>query len=293
MTAGWGVEPTKTDGVVTSGTLSSDVRKVWGALYNPGIITGGVVTTSGTNMTYEITQGVAAIETSTGEIILTPFDGKAITAPAAPSSGTRTDRIYVKQYTPASGGNSYSDVLLDSTNATLTNSLVIGTYTVSAGDTSTNQAVVSADVDYSIPYGVSGAVLHYWRDTSNGALITAGSSGGTGSFYLPTDRKILLSLTSCLSSNGSTAGWDNASFTVARYAPYIDDIRQVTWLTPGLTSTKSTYQFEAYVNLSAGTHVAYLGFDREAGPGYPVRHYSGADKWPGTYFAIRDAGVID
>jgi hypothetical protein len=286
MTAGFGVDK----GADGSGTNSSDIRKISGGLYTPGIISGCDIVLDPTVMKYTVKPGVIAIRTAADEIILAPVAETSVIVANGPEIGTRNDIVYVQQRYPSIEGDANIVVGVGST--VPPRALRLRSFTVPAGASKSNLAVANDSVDYSIPYGANGAALHFWTDTSNGAAITGGTSGGVGTFYLPTDRKILISLNACLSSNGTVGGWDNSSFTVARYAPYLDGARVCTWLTPGLTINKSTYQFEQYVNVSAGEHTIYLGFDREVGPGFPVRHYSGADKWPGTNFVVRDAGVI-
>lgn len=285
--SGWGVDPTVVGGIAKTGTTSEDVRKVWGALYTPGVVSGAVVTPSSTGLSYSISAGVVAIKIANGEVIMAPVPAGTVNTTSV-SSGTRKDIVYAKQNLPADGD---SLVVLGVAATLPARAVALGTFTVSAGNTKGTQFVRSASVDYSIPYGSSGAALHWWRDTSN-AAITTGTSDGHGSFYLPTDRKIIISVDACVSSDSGLKGYNDASWTEARYAPYIDGVRMCTWYTPPLTAGWATYHFENYFDLTAGEHTVYLGFDRQAGPAYPLRHYAGADKFPGTNFVVRDAGVI-
>lgn len=285
--SGWGVDPTIVGGVAKTGTTSEDVRKVWGALYTPGVISGGVVTPSASTLAYSVSAGVAAIKMANGEVVMAPIpSGSLATTPVA--SGTRKDIVYAMQSIPTDGD---SLVKVGVATTLPARAVALGTFTVAAGNTKATQFVRSASVNYSIPYGSSGTALHWWRDTSN-ATITTGTSDGHGSFFLPTDRKICISVDACLSSNSGIKGYNDNSWTEARYAPYIDGERMCTWYTPALTATWATYHFENYFDLAAGEHTVYLGFDRQAGPAYPWRHYAGEDKHPGTNFVVRDAGVI-
>lgn len=285
--SGWGVDPTIVNGVAKTGTGSDDVRKVWGALYTPGVISGAVVTPSSSALSYSVGAGVAAIKMANGEVVMAPIPAGSV-ATTSVSSGTRKDIVYAQQSLPSEGDSLVSLGVATSLPA---RSVALGTFTVAAGNTKASQFVRSASVNYSIPYGSSGAVLHSWRDTSN-TTITTGTSDGHGSFFLPTDRKICISIDATLSSSVFAPGYRDNGWTEARYAPYIDGERMCTWFTPPLTGTRATYHFENYFDLAAGEHTVHLGFDRQAGPAYPVRHFGEVDRYSGTNFVVRDAGVI-
>lgn len=284
---GWGADPTVADGTVKSGTMADDVRKVWGALFTPGVISGCVVTPSSSALSYTVASGVVAIKVANGEVVMAPVNGGSVPT-TAPASGTRRDIVYAIQRIPSQGD---SQVTLGVAQTLPDRAVALGTYTVSAGNTRASQFVVSASVNYSIPYGSAGTPLHWWRDTSN-AKITTGTSAGHGTFFLPTDRRICISVDACISNDHGIKGYVDAGWTEARYAPYIDGVRMVTWFTPPLTAAWANYHFEDYFNLAAGEHTVYLGFDKHAGPASPLRHYAGTDKYSGTNFVVRDAGVI-
>ena len=104
MTSGWGVDATLVGGVPTSGTTDLDVRKVWGALYTPGIISGCVITKSSSQLKYTVASGVVAIQTATGEIVMAPIAGGTVTTPTV--TANRTDIVYAQQAFPTIEGNS-------------------------------------------------------------------------------------------------------------------------------------------------------------------------------------------
>lgn len=284
--SGWGVDPTKLNGVVTGGTEAADVRKVWSALYNPGIITGAAVTASSTNMNYTVTTGVAVIPISSTESVIAPIPSGTITGSAATN---RTDIIYAKQNIPTVEGN--SSVVIGVATSLPARSIALRQFAVQSGNTRANQGVATGGIDYAVPYGSSGKILHQYRDTSNSA-IGAIQTAGTGSFYLPTDRKVQISISACVSSLGAS-GFDNSKYCEVIYQPYINNIKQYTWNTGGLHQAYTVYQFEAFADLARGNHTAHYTFRKELGAGTPVRHHVGGESWPGTYFVIRDAGVID
>lgn len=302
MTVGWGVDSTVADGVVTSGTTSSDVRKVWGALYTPGIVDGCVVTRSGSAMTYTIASGVVAIPTGTKEAIMAPIQGTTINTLAAPATGTRVDLIYAEQRFPASG-DSYVQVKVahfdkDADAWMPANSIELDRYLVSAGQTNTNSAVRLHGINYSIPYGASLGTLHFWQNTFNGQLSLNLLREGHGTFTLPTDRRVRFSMSACLSSEGAS-GFDNSKYCEWYFLPNIQGPTvngdMLIWTTDGLHQAWGTYNFEHSIDLPAGQYTTNIGAGRMVGPGRALLHY-GADGAgfgrPGLIFRVEDYGPV-
>jgi len=284
MTSGFGVEATVDGGgVVTSGTTSSDIRKIFGALYTPGIMQGGVVTTNATLMRYQVTAGVVAIRTSTGEIILAPFDATNVTTTAAPGSGSRVDTIYVQQRYPSIEGDSNIFVGVAAGTALPARAVALKKYTVSAGNTNTNQAVQSGGIDYVLPYGASLGVIHKHQNVANGTFSSTSSAWGIGSFYVPVDRLIEVSILTNLSC---PSGYVEVAFDFV-----MDGAKKWRWNTPGLTVANSSYFWSDTIVATAGTHT--VGYDRfgSGGSGTPFHHFQGA-ALQGTKFTVRDLGPV-
>jgi hypothetical protein len=302
MTSGWGVDATITNNVITSGTTSTDVRKVWGALYTPGIISGCAITRSGSAMTYTIASGVVAISPTIGEVIMAPVQGAVVTTAPAPGTGTRVDVVYATQRQPASGD---SNVALSVVSFATEGSIVapaasqeLGRFLVSAGQTNTNAAAEIGDVKYSIPYGGSLGVIHYWQNKYDGILSRPILREGYGTYNLPTDRLVRYTYRSVLSAVGA-AGWDNSKYCEYGYLFNSDRIGGsgdfVIHTTPGLHQAWATYQFDSLIVLPAGPNTFSMAGTRMVGPGDALQHYG----FDGTYgrrggeFIVEDLGPAD
>lgn len=293
MTTGMGVDPTKNgSGVITSGTSSQDIRQIYGGLFTPGVVSGCVITTSPSAMTYTVSAGVAMLQTAAGQIVPIPVPAQTITALSAPSSGARTDVIYAKQRFPAIDGD--SEVIVSYGTSAPTNSVVLRTYNQPAGASNTNAGTVSGSVNYSIPYGASLGNLYTYQHTANGQLPDSLTRYGYGTFYLPTDRRVHLKVTSVLYAMGAV-GFDNAHYAEYGFLPNIDGGDYVLWSSPGLGQAWATYNFDLYINLNAGLHTVNLGFLKLAGGTTHAATAFGTDSLGfgrrGITFTIEDAGV--
>lgn len=294
MTAGWGVDAHIENGVPTSGTTSQDVRKVWGALYTPGVITGAVVTPSATAMSYSISAGVVAIRMSTGEVVMAPVAATTLPVPAAPATGTRLDIIYVRQRTPSTDSN--ADVVVDYGTSVPARAQEISRFLVSAGNASASKAVRQGNIDYSIPYGASLGRLHYWQDKSDKNLTTSSNitRQGNGTIHLPTDRMVTFKYSNVLSARNA-AGFDNGSYCEYGFLPSIDGKDMLMWTTGGLHQSWQFLYFEHTQEVKAGTHTVNIGVRRASGPGTGWQHY-GVDPQgfgrSGAEFTVMDAGPV-
>lgn len=291
-TSGFGVDPTKdTNGVVTSSTSSKDIRRIWGGLYSSGLVTGGTITTSPSTLQFTVSSGVAMIPSAVGENIATPFDTATVTAATAPTSGTRTDIIYVQQRFPSDGD---SNVVVGIGSTLPPNSIAVAKYIIGTNITNSNSATKTGDVDYSIPYGASLGILHQWRDTFSGIHNQSNLRLGTAKIYLPTDRLLRFTITSLLYSSGAN-GFDNSKYCEWYSNPELDNQPLTSWRTPGLHQAWATYTWQGYWSASAGSHTVSYSRGRSVGPGSAATLYgpsgSGWD-WPGTLFTVEDAGVV-
>lgn len=282
MTVGWGVDATVVNNVVTSGTTASDVRKVWGSLYTPGVINGCTITRSGSAMTYQVASGVVAISPTVGEVVMAPVEGAVVPTASAPGMGTRVDVVYAQQRQPASG-DSYVVLAVESFATELAIVLPpvsqeLGRFLVSAGQTNTNAAVQLGDVDYSIPYGGSLGTLHQWNSLFDGDLPPELIRFGHGTFNLPTDRRVRFTWT-CVLSARNASGFDNSKYCEYGWIFNSERIAGggggdfVRHSTPGLHQAWATYQFESVVNLPAGKNTVHIARKRMIGPGIGWQHY--------------------
>lgn len=300
MTSGWGVDATIVNSVVTSGTTSADVRKVWGALYTPGIISGCKITRSGSAMTYTVSTGVVAISPTIGETIMAPVQGASVTAAAAPGTGTRVDVVYATQRQPASGDSNVALSVVSFANAAAvvapSASLELGRFLVSAGQTNTNAATQIGDVIYSIPYGGTLGIIHYWQNKYDGDLTNGLLREGYGTYDLPTDRLLRYSYRTVLSARNAS-GFDNSKYCEYGFLFNSDRIGGsgdfVLHTTPGLHQAWATYQFESLIVLPAGKNTFSMAGTRIVGPGTAWQHYgTGGDGYGrrGGEFMVEDLG---
>lgn len=290
MASGFGVDATvnASTGEVLSSTTSQDIRRIMGSLYSPGVISGGVVTTSASGLTYSVSAGVAAIQTATGQIVLTPFDSATATSVG---TAARTDIIYVKQNFPADGN---SNAVVGLNNTLPKNALALARFSVPAGATNTNAAIRQGNTDYAIPYGASLGALWTYTDTRNATLPNALERRGQGKIYLPTDRRIRFNIQTTLSASGAV-GFDSSKYCEWAFWPMIDNSFPTKWTTPGLHQAWCTWQWEYEMNVVAGEHVVSYQTGREVGPGTAKQHY-GFDVTnnmrTGTVFTVEDVGVV-
>lgn len=295
MTSGWGVDATKVGGVPTSGTTDLDVRKVWGALYTPGIITGARVTTSASEMKYTISSGVVAIRTATGEVVMAPVQGATISTPAAPSSGERRDIVWARQRFPTIDGN--SDVVLEVGQTLPARAVALQKFRVLAGQTNTNAAIEDGNLEFSIPYGASLGVLYRWQDKTSRDLTTQKSPpvrAGNGSFFLPTDRRVKFSYSNTIHASGNAIGFDNSKYCEMAFIPSLDGGDFVQWTTNGLHQAWQTVYYETTIDVSAGQHTCNIGMYRVIGPGSARQEAGVFDGYgrEGAIFQVEDVGPI-
>lgn len=298
MATGWGIDAV-TNGGEVSGTSSQDVRRIWGALYSPGVITGCGVHASPTAMTYTVDQGVAAIRLSgsgnSRQCVMVPVPSTVLTAAPNTSSSTRLDTIYVRQQIPGTS----NDVVVELAQGTSApaNSQILAQFTASAGATTTSRSYFTGSIPYSVPYGANLGLFYSATDRSN-ATIPKGNrvTAAAGSFTLMTDRKCIFGADLCVSAlrpNGAGAEYfDNAAYVELIIEVLINGVREFSFRTPGLARAWATYHFEEYVDLRSGTHsVAFrYYYDTRHGPGLVAKHYRGEDASTGCTFTVRDGG---
>ena len=293
MTTGFGAEPLKENGIIVEGTNAVDIRKIWGGLYTPGIISGGLITRSSSSLTYDISAGVAAIEWSDGQVVLAPIpETNDLPVPTNLTSGT--DMIYAQQNNPAVEGNAkvLVKVIRQATGSHFElppRSVKLGAYISQTGQGNTAAFVATGAIDFSIPYGASLGVLHQHRDTSN-ATFTGTATVGSTTIHVPTDRVLKVIITASLSAAGASGGFDNSGYAEAKYFPMLDGVRRAGWSTPLLTSAWSTYTFMDYMTIPRGTHT--IAYQRVRTNGNPERRYSINDGCMGTLFSIEDVGPV-
>jgi len=303
MTTGFGADPLKDgNGIVTVGTTAEDIRQITGSLYSAGLISGGVVTTSPTALTYTVSAGVAAFpivkDTSTPykpynqRTVLGPIPATVLTT-TAPTSGTRTDIVYAQQLTPAADGDANIVVKIGTTLPA--RAVALGTYTVSYNNANSNAFVKVGNIDWSIPYGASLGRLVAQNSYFNSPFgITTGNPTGrstvaSGAFHVPTDRLLSVQLTVAVSSENAV-GFDNARYCEAGYDIFWDNVKLVTWTTMGLHQAWQEVNWDIDVSTNPGSHTIRVEHFRAKGPGTPRGR--GAAGSPYARLMVTDIGPI-
>jgi len=178
-----GTAPWPEEMPVMEGTSPDDMKRIIGAQYmNNGVLPNGGLTVEGTSsMKYKVNHGAAFMfdSVASGLGVLVPVDTVTVNTAPAPSTGTRTDTIYVD-------GDGVVRVH-EGTNPP--HGVVIAQFVVPAGVTSTSSAQRTIDRNYAIPVGASLGRLLHW----DGSGITAWTETNPtqrfkGQFSLPTDR---------------------------------------------------------------------------------------------------------
>lgn len=294
MASGLGVDPTKNgSGVITSGTTAEDIRRINGSLYSPGLMGGGVVTTSSSALTYTVSAGVGVVETAPGskQHMVIPIPATTLTV-TSPVGAARKDIIYAQQRTPAVDGD--SNVIVNFGTTLPPRSVLLSDRTLPAGATTTSQASVSGNITYSIPWGASLGRLHYFQYQTPGALTTSGIQRmGHTNLFLPTDRLVRWRIDAVMYAMNAS-GFSSTSYCEMGFLPSYDNGDFVLWTTPGLHQAWGTYSFEATILMTAGVHPINFGLTRIVGPGTAATHY-GLDGQGygrrGIEFSLFDAGV--
>lgn len=308
MPVGFGADPTlDAQGKVLVGTTSSDIRKILGAMYTPGRVSGGVVTTSTTDTTYRVSAGVAVIPMATDENVIVNWPAVTNLTSGA-TNLPREEYIYVMQRTPRDDADSNVVVRAGTSvpgfiqaedgswvppsfygGSSAPKVHVLARYKYAAGADTSSKAVRAGDTDYSIPYGASRGELLWAQSTWNGPF-TVRQTMFTREFTLPTDRLVGFNLAATVSATGSVKFSDN-TYCEASWFLIVDGIQVAKWQSPGLHQAWVTCNFEIRRDLFAGKHTVTVDRQREAGPGTPQQHYipSGA---MGGHLTVTDFGVI-
>ena len=292
MATSWGIDPLKdANGVVTIGTTASDFRKIQGALYSPGLISGGTVSLSTSAMTYTVSPGVAAFPIVTSgsvETVLGPIPSATLTTTAAPTGTTRVDVVYARQRLVSVEGD--PNIVVEIGTTLPARAVLLDSFIVSDNTANTSTVVRNASVTYSLPYGAPrGTPWFSHRSPYNGTFNATKLAPASGSFYLPSDRRVSCKLSTSVSSSGAV-GFDNSKYCEAAYALYLNDVWQFTWTTGGLHQAMQDISWEESLNLLKGTYTVRVDRWKSAGAGTPYQRYGQGNL--GLLFEIRDVGPV-
>lgn len=268
-----GTAPWPEEMPLMEGTSSADMRRIIGAMYeNSGVVPNGGLTVEGTSsMAYKVNHGVAFMfdSVSSGLGRLAPVDTVTVNTAPAPSTGSRTDTIYVD-----------SDGVVrvhEGTNPP--HGIVVGQFVVPAGITSTNNAQRAINRTYAIPVGSSLGQLATWEAPSGpGPSSSSRTTRYSTRFQVPTDRLVRVDLTATLRTIDSDNG--HVGFGVS-----IDS---------GFSRALSCYMWNAWRTYSgtwttvvpAGTHTISVWSNDNMGAGWET-----ATGTSTTQMNLWDAGV--
>src|SRR5699024_5606800 len=139
-----------------NGADETDLRRIIGAQYmNKGVLPNGGLTVEGTSsMNYRVNSGAAFMWTSESSRlgVLVPCETLTIPTEAAPSTGSRTDSVYL----------SLDGIPRVTSGAVPSSAVLLGSFIVSAGATSTISSQKTIDRDYAIGTGQSLGRLAHW-----------------------------------------------------------------------------------------------------------------------------------
>lgn len=195
----WGKAPLA-DG---TGTTPTDMQRILGAQYvSSGLLPNGGLTVEGTSsMAYKVNAGAAFMwfgyESRLGALV--PVEETIVNTLPAPSTGSRTDTVYVD-------GDGGVQVI---TGTSIPGGVAIARFTVPAGITATTSAIQSIDRRFAIATGASLGRLGYYKHPSATTGATSEATLYTGRFNLPSDRIIRVDANVTIKSATSTPGVAN------------------------------------------------------------------------------------
>lgn len=278
-----------------NGTTPDDLQQVLWGLYKAGkpAIVAGLDVKGRSDMSYAVGAGVAAVPTSTTQVILVPVAAVNVATPAAPSSGTRTDYICVGQ----------SGAVTVSTSQPA-NTALLDKRTVPAGTTATTATTSTLGNRLFAPLrgGMAGEVVYWSHGVANGTAITdkpgTERSMTTQTFTLDEDRRLDFHLQASYEmsrpANTYSWGWKTASFV---WSVWLDGVRR--WSVElGVQEYPETKFASTSFGVPEGTHTVELRRERrllgtdDSPNDRPIYRSGGTEKWPGTVFKIVDMGAV-
>lgn len=295
MTTGFGAPPTKDgSGLVTVGTSDTDIRRILGALYAPGLVSGGKITRSSSTFTYSVAAGVAIVQDTVGQNVAMPFDAAVLTPAAA--LGPRTDIVYAAQRYPTDDNNSSDSSVYVGVGQTVPpRAVVLGRFVFAAASANSAAGAIAENIKYSIPYGGTLGVLHNALDTRNGdwpEAVGTTTYSHNGTFYVPTDRLLRLEISAAISTADNLPHNENAPIE-AVFQPQINNVTICQWV-QYVSRSWSTYYFSYVFRIAAGTHTTRLARVQSSSSGRKIQsNYTGAGGHSGIAYRITDAGVSE
>lgn len=268
-----------------TGSEPEDLQRWIWSLYraDSGTIARGLEVTPTSTMSYAVAAGVAIIPVATARAIAVPVDAVTVPTSAAPSSGTRTDYIYVG----ADGA-----VKVGGTQAA--NTALLDKRTVSAGTTATTATTSQlGNRKYAPLFGSTMGMIARWEDPlATGAKVpNARTKVGSLTFTLDSDRRLDMGLQVSydqeINANTGTDSWKVASF---QWEIFMDGQR-VRWTELAVHSWPEVKQDRLTFTVNAGTHTIEIYRERRLMSGGDI-YYANGSKRPDTSLVIMDVGGV-
>lgn len=285
MATGWGVGPDKNG----NGTTPEDIQRITSAEYIWAGILNRCTVTGTTGMSYKVEGGAAVIQVGPVAKVKVPVFEQTIPTTAAPTVGSRTDIVYVKQNFPATDGD--NAVVVGVGQTLPANALELDRFTVPAGVTSTNQCQRVGNPIFARPVGGQFGVLYSYTDTDK-TVRGPGYVGkkGAGSFYLWTDSDLDITLTSTIAN---AAVNDNHGSVF--YKIFVDD-KLVRTIERKYERVWESKDFVTPITLDKGRHTVHYEvstwYTPEGQDGrWRVLHREGAELFAGDIFTVNHRGV--
>ena len=275
-----------------NGTTPADLQRWIWSLYrvSKGQIARGLEVTGRSDMSYAVAPGVVIIPTGTAMAVAVPVDAVNVNTPAAPSSGSRTDYIYVGQDGAVMVGASQP-----------ANTALLDKRTVPANITATTATTsLLGNRKYAPLFGGSMGRIAAWHSNQADLSVVPTSRMLCTAITLTLDSDRRLSFTLQQSyelSRGANIGDPAEAWKVASmiWEYWIDGVHRMS-LEMGVEAFAETKQNSFEFDMLAGTHTieVYRRRRLEGAPGDEVLHrQGGSNNWPGTTFKINDTGAIE
>lgn len=281
-----GTTPTPAEMPLYQGTTSVDMQRIIGAQYmTAGILpNGGLDVTGSSKMEYVVSPGACFMWTSSAARLgmLVPVEAVTVPTDPAPSTGSRTDTIYVD-----GDGN----VRVNIGSAAVPSGVAIARFTVPAGITGTKSAQLSIDRNFAIPAGASLGRLHRFWDPANGIWGNISPMQlGNGRFTLPSDRLVRFDMT--WTASAEPDGADQRTWGVARWFVHVTGATQTSFATNWHYQGVHPRTEFMSITLALNEGVNNVHYIQERMGGARFRHHMGGpDGWLGNRFEVWDAGV--
>lgn len=295
MATGFGTPPDAQG----NGTSPEDVQRMNGMMfYNSGIIDGGKVT-GRADMAYAVSAGAVVIDMGPGMAVIAPFAATTVPTPAAPATGQRTDTIYVKQNLPGVD-NTSSVVVAVTSGSAPARSIILDQRVVRAGTTATSALSSNYDKRFARLIGSSLGVLSSSSDEDATAHhVDTTTKRGSQRFYVPTDRKVSLRLTTTMSRCGADGTPKQGNLRgVAEIRVFLDNQLIRTHHREYSGYAAYTDQFQTDETVLVGDHTAHYEvviYWLEDGIHRPTEYWrvrsGGTTKYHGSHLTVVDEGV--